>query len=463
MAPAVDTVLSEDMRETIQSQRVERIPPSARNHNLPGFVTRFVARKRELAEVEKLLARSRLITLTGVGGIGKTRLAVEAGRRVLRRFRDGVWLVDLSGLSDPSLVPAAVASVLGVREGPGRPLTTSLVEACRPRQALLILDNCEHLVAACARVVDELLKHCDAVRILATSRERLGLAGEVTWQVPSLSLPNLNRLDTPEQALGSGAAELFVERVAEARPGFKLTDRDSLSVAQICHRLDGIPLALELAAARARTLSLGQIAARLEHPLRLLASGTHSVLPRHRTLRAAIDWSYQLLDEPERILLRRLALFVGSWTLDGAERIVTGDGIGAAEVLDLLTSLIEKSLIIAEDHGSEFRYRLLETVRDYAHERLIESGELEALRQRYSVCLSALADRCDDGACLPLTPREQEIATLVSQGLTNREIGAQLIISEGTVRIHLEHTFRKLDIRSRSQLAVLAARQIAPV
>lgn len=336
----------------------------------------------------------------------------------------------------------------------------SLVDAGGDQQTLLVLDNCEHLLDVCASVADELLRGCVGIRILATSRENLGLAGELIWQVPPLSLPDLNRLGDPEKALDSSAVELFVKRVAEARPGYKLGARDALSVAQICHRLDGIPLALELAAARSRTLSVDQIAARLEDPLRLLSANQRFATPRHQTLRAAIDWSYQLLSDRERILLRRLALFVGSWTLDGAERIVTGDGIDEADVLDLLTSLIQKSLVVAEDHGSEFRYRLLETVRDYARERLVESGELETLSQRYNVCLTTLAERCDDGACLPLTPREREIATLVSQGLTNRRIAHQLVISDGTVRIHLEHIFRKMDIHSRAQLAVLAVRQI---
>jgi non-specific serine/threonine protein kinase len=346
--------------------------------------------------VGRLLATTRLLTLVGAPGVGKTRLALQLAGQALDAFADGVWLVELAPLADPALVPQAVATVLGVQERPGRPLLVTLAEALRTQQALLVLDNCEHLVGACAALADSLLRACPHLEILATTREALDVAGETVWRVPSLAVPaelppaSLNAVETLGQC---EAVRLFIERARAATPNFTMLERNAEAVGRVCRRLDGIPLALELAAARVRALPVEQLAARLDDRFRLLTAGSRAALPRQQTLRAAVDWSYALLPEAERALLRRLAVFAGGWTLEAAEGVCAGEGIAPEDVLELLVQLVNKSLVLAEDHDGERRYRLLETLREYGWEKLQEAGEEAALRAHHQAWFVALPRR----------------------------------------------------------------------
>ena len=361
-------------------------------NNLPLQLSSFVGRGREAAEVEALLSEHRLLTLTGPGGSGKSRLALRVASRVLDGYEDGAWFVELAPLSDPDLVPGTVASVLGVTETPGTPLVDSLLAHLEPREALLVVDNCEHLVGACASLAGTLLRSCPNLRILATSREVLGLPGEAHFPVPSLSLPDPRRLSPAEDLSGYEATALFVERARTARPGFSPTDANALAVAQICHRLDGMPLAIELAAARTRVLSVEQISSRLNDRFALLTGGGRAT-PAHRgTLRATMDWSHELLSEEEKVLLRRLSVFAGGFSLEAAEAVCAGGGTEEEEVLDLLGSLVDKSLVLFEEHDEGARYRLLETVRQYAREKLKESHEAGEARSRHAEFYLALSE-----------------------------------------------------------------------
>jgi len=352
-------------------------------HNLPIQLTSFIGREREIAEIKRLMNTSRLLTLTGIGGSGKTRLALQVSAEVLEEFKDGVWLVELAAMSDPTFVPQTVASALRVREQAGRPVLTTLSDFLQHKHALLLLDNCEHVVAASGHLAEMLLRTCPTLRILATSREVLGIPGEAIWRVPSLSLPDPRRPPSLEHLTQYEAVRLFVERAVYSQQGFAVTNSNAPAVVQVCHQLDGIPLAIELAAARVKVLAVDQIAARLDDRFRLLTGGSRSVLPRHQTLRAAMDWSYDLLSEKERMLLRQLSVFAAGWTLSAAEAVCSGDGVEASEILDLLTQFVDKSLVVVETQGGEARYRLLETVRQYGWERLVESGESERLRRRH--------------------------------------------------------------------------------
>jgi len=347
--------------------------PDAR-HNLPAQRTSFVGREQELVEVKRMFSMTRLLTLTGAGGAGKTRLALEAARDLAGLYPNGAWLAELAPLSDPALVTQAVARALGVREQPNQPLTDTLVNALRKQKALLVLDNCEHLIDAAARLAETLLNSCPRLRLLATSREALGVAGEVVWQVPPLSLPEARRALTPEDLSGFESARLFVERALYRPPAFVLSPHNAGAVAEICRQLDGMPLAIELAAARVGTLAVEQISERLGDSLKLLTGGGRTTTPRQQTLRGALDWSYDLLDEEERGLFERLSVFVGGWTLEAAEAVgaepgVEG-GIGEGDVLDLLSRLVDKSLVIAEAKEGGLRYRFLEPVRQYGREKL---------------------------------------------------------------------------------------------
>jgi predicted ATPase len=352
-------------------------------HNLPRQLTSFIGREREMGEVKEFLATTRLLTLTGSGGCGKTRLALQVAADLLEAYADGVWLVELAALADPTLVPQTVASALGVREQPVRPLTETLVDYLQPKVLLLILDNCEHLLTASAQLANALLRSCPRLRMLASSRQGLGIAGERTYRVPSLSLPQPRPLPPVERLTDYEAVRLFVERAVFTQPSFAITDQNAPAVAQVCERLDGIPLAIELAAARVKALPVEKLNERLDDMFRLLTGGSRTALPRQQTLRALIDWSYDLLSEPERALLRRLSAFAGGWTLEAAEAVGVGEGVEEWEVLDLLTSLVEKSLVLYEEREGEGRYRLLETVRQYARDRLLESEEGEAVRTRH--------------------------------------------------------------------------------
>ncbi len=367
-----------------QRERAPRDASPARGpHNLPLRLTSFVGRERELTEVWRLLDRSRLVTLTGPGGCGKTRLAIEAASGRLRSFPDGVWLVDLAPIADQSLVPDTVAQALGIQLRAGQPPATALALQLAARKVLLVLDNCEHVIDSCARVALELVRSCPELSVLATSREPLHVPGELAWRVPSLSLPDPSDGLTEEELLRCEAGRLFCERAAESAPGFEPGGANTRAIAEICVRLDGMPLALELAAARARVLSPAQIAERLGDSLQLLAAGSRTALTRQQTLRATLAWSHDLLTQEERILYRRLAIFSGSFALDAAEGICESDDLDRLQILDLLDRLVDKSLVAVDHHAGEARYRLLETVRQYAAERLDDAGERKEFERRH--------------------------------------------------------------------------------
>src|SRR5215213_10260193 len=369
---------------------------AARRHNLPLERTSFIGRDRERLEVKRLLAMTRLLTLTGAGGCGKTRLALEVARDLVGAYPDGVWLVDLAPLTEAELVPQAVAQALGVREQPGRPLVQTLKDTARSRKMLLVVDNCEHLVEAVVGLVDSLLDSCPGLRVLATSRETLNSAGEVTWVVPSLTVPySRQEAYTPGELEAYESVRLFLERARQRDPSFVLTSPNGHTVAQVCRRLDGIPLAIELAAGRMGVLSAEQLASRLEDFLKLLTGGP-TADPRHRTLRATLEWSHELLSEPERTLFRRLSVFAGGWALEVAEEVGSGEGIEQDHVLDILSKLVDKSLVVAEASPGvegELRYRMLEPIRQYCQERLEESREADATRDRHAASFLALAEK----------------------------------------------------------------------
>ncbi|HLY26707.1 MAG TPA: tetratricopeptide repeat protein, partial [Aggregatilineales bacterium] len=352
-------------------------------NNLPVQATSFVGRESEMAEIKTLLGETRLLTLTGSGGAGKTRLSLQVAADLLENYPDGVWLVELAPVSTPTLVPSIVAEALGASSGEPGDLTKTLVAYLRDKRTLLILDNCEHLVEACAQFASAILRGCPDTRMLASSREALGVNGEVAWRIPSLLMPDPLLRATPETLNDSPAVHLFVERARAARPDFSLTDQNAPAVAQICQRLDGIPLAIELATTRLRALSVEQIAARLDDCFRLLTGGSRTALPRQQTLRTLIDWSYDLLSEPERTLLRRLSVFAGGLSLEAAEAVCAGDDLDSLDVLDLLQQLVNKSLVVADESGDAVRYRLLQTIRQYARERLLEAGEAQAVQNRH--------------------------------------------------------------------------------
>ena len=379
------------LRAVESAPRTPELPPS----NLPLELSSFVGREKELAEVKRLLESTRLLTLTGSGGCGKTRLALAVASEVVEDFEDGVWMVDLASLADPALVPQAIASTLGVREQPGRSLVETLSDYLGSRKVLLVLDNCEHLIETCAGLAETLLRSCPKLRILATSREALGIVGEVAWPVPSLSLPDLRRLPAVESLPRYESARLFVERAVAVKPSFALTERNAPAVAQVCYRMDGIPLAIELAAARARVMSVEQIADRLDDSFGLLSAGSRTAMPRHRTLHATMEWSHELLPEEERTLFRRLSVFAGGFSLEAAESVCAGEDLEQDEVLVLLSHLVDKSLVLVAEQDGEARYRLLETVRQYSWEKLSESGEAGRVCERHAGHYLALAQEAE--------------------------------------------------------------------
>ena len=358
-------------------------------NNLPQQLNSFVGREREMAEVRELLRKHRLVTLLAMGGVGKSRLSIQLGAEILDDFPDGVWLVELAPVAESADVPQAAATVLGVKEEPGGGVMESLARFVHERRLLLILDNCEHVVAGAAGLAKRLLQSGPGITVLASSRDPLQIAGECAYHLQTLAVPatNLKAEELEEHA----AVRLFLDRALAVQPAFRLTDKVAGPVAEICRRLDGIPLALELAAARTRSLPVDVIAARLDQRFRLLATGDQTVLPRQRTLRALIDWSFDLLDERERSVFRRLSVFAGSLSLEAAEAVVPSDGMEAADVTDLLGSLVEKSLVAIDIEAG--RYRLLETVRHYADEKLGESGERDAVRARYLAFFADLAEQ----------------------------------------------------------------------
>lgn len=340
------------------------------NSRLPSQLTRFVGRAAQISDVVAILKDNRLVTLTGAGGVGKTRLAVQIAEQVAGEFAAGAWFVDLAPLTHPLMVPVSVARTLGLPDQPGRSIMETLSRFVHNRKMLLLLDNCEHLLDASADLVMALLEAGPDVTVLATSREPIGIAGELTWRVPSLSADG-------------EAVELFGDRARRTRPDFRVTEENSPVIAEICRRLDGMPLAIELAAARTRTLSLTQILDGLHHNFRLLAGGARTAVRRQQTLRASIDWSHAMLTEPERILFRRLAVFMGGFDLDAAHAVGAGTEVEHFQLIDLLGLLVDKSLVVTEEINGLMRYRLLETVRQYGLEKLAESGEAEAVRTRH--------------------------------------------------------------------------------
>ncbi len=362
-------------------------------NNLPQQVTRFIGREREIAEVSELLRHTRLMTLTGMGGIGKTRLSLQIAAEVIGAYPDGVWFVELAPLADARLVPHAIASALGIREDGGEPLVDAVVRHVADKRVLLLLDNCEHLVDACAAIAHRLLQAGPRIAIIATSRERLNVIGEKTYAIHSLPVPDAGDQDVHVLPRFEVVC-LFLDRASAAQSSFRLSKENAQAVATICRLLDGIPLAIELAAARVRSLSVKDIAARLSDRLRLLASGSRDGLPHHQTLRASIDWSHDLLSPDDRATFRRLSVFAGGWTLEAAEAVAADGLLRTQDVLDSLTALVEKSLVILDEE--EGRYRMLDTVRDYALEQLGRAGELEASRSRHLAFYLSLTERAYD-------------------------------------------------------------------
>ena len=350
--------------------------------NLPEPISELIGRDVELHEIPDISAAHRLVTLTGAGGIGKTRLGFEAARRLLPRFADGVWAIELAPLSDPELVPVAIATVLGLELASGMATPLSVATALRSKQLLLVLDNCEHVVDAAARMVESLLRASPAACVIATSREPLRAEGEWVYPVPPLAVPAEGSPDS--EPLRYGAVRLFVERMRAAAPSFSPDARGTAAIAGICRRLDGMPLAIEFAAARVATLGIEGLAAGLDDRFRLLAGGHRTAMPRHQTLRATLDWSYELLTEPERMVVRRLAIFAGGFTLPAASAVAADDKIATSEVVDSVVSLVTKSLVTADSDGVRVRYRLLETTRAYLLEKVVQAGEFDAAARRHA-------------------------------------------------------------------------------
>lgn len=404
-------------------------------NNLPRDMSTFIGRESEILEVKRLLGSTRLLMLTGSGGCGKTRLALRAAADVVERYPDGVWLVELGTVGTSDLVLQAVASALTVREAPGLGLLETVLEHVRTRRLLLVLDNCEHVVGACAEAAERLLRGSPHLRILATSREPLGVPGETVWRVPSLSVPARGVTDVG-RLLECEAIRLFVERGAAVQPAFTLTARNGGAVAEVCRRLDGIPLAIELAAARLRALTVEQIFARLDQRFSLLTGGSRTALPRQQTLRGALDWSYDLLPARERVLFNRLAVFAGGWSLEAAERVCGGDGIESDDVLDVLTQLVFKSLVLLDGHEARVRYRLLETVRQYGLDRLLASGETRGVRSRHLAWCRDLVRRIEPEL---FGPRQKEWLDVLEAEHDNLRAALQFSASdEGDATAGLE-------------------------
>jgi predicted ATPase/DNA-binding winged helix-turn-helix (wHTH) protein len=343
-------------------------------HNVPHPLTSFIGRESEIAELKSLLKTTRLLTLMGAGGCGKTRLAIEMAQSTLEQFPDGAWHVELASLADPELVEQTVGTVFRIKEVPGKSRTTALTDHLAPKNLLLVLDNAEHVLATCAGLIGTVLSQCPTVTILVTSREALRIPGEMTYRVPSLSVPHQGQDTTHDQIIGCESVRLFVERAHLVRPHFAITLQNMRAVASICRGLDGIPLAVELAAARVRSMTAEEIEQRLDQRFSLLTSGSRIALPRHRTLQAMIDWSHDLLSRPEQALLCRVSIFSGGWTLQAAEYVCADQEIDRSNVLPVLSSLVDKSFVIADEFEGATRYRLLETVRQYAWHRLRERG-----------------------------------------------------------------------------------------
>jgi predicted ATPase len=382
-----DLIRPENVFQLLAPDLPSDFPPlrslDARAHNLPVQATSFIGREREMLAVKERIKSARLVTLTGSGGCGKTRLTLQVAADLIDDYADGVWLVELAPLSDPAHVSRAVAHALAIREMHTEPILETLLKQLREKNLLLLLDNCEHLVESCALLCERLLASCSGVRIIATSREALRIPGEALFDVPSLSIPDPAHDTAPEQLAMFESVSLFADRAIHVQPDFKITKENAPALASVCQRLDGIPLAIELAAARVRSLSVEEVNERLDHRFSLLVGGSRLALPRQQTLRSLVDWSYDLLNEHERALLCRLSVFSGGWTLEAAEEVCVGEPLEGWEILELLTSLADKSLVVTEQKAGSTRYRLLETVRQYAKDRLTEQDESARWRDRH--------------------------------------------------------------------------------
>jgi predicted ATPase/DNA-binding NarL/FixJ family response regulator len=414
----------------------QRSQPEPALGNIAHEVNAFVGREAELDRLRDLHVQSRLLTLLGPSGVGKTRLAVRLQADVREGYPDGAWLVDLMPVADPALVPQAVGDVLGVHQRPGQPWLSELIRFLGPRRLLLLLDNCEHLVAACAELADGLLRACPNLRLLATSLQPLGAASETVWRVPPLSVPVLEA-DGPASVEASEAVRLFATRVRARLPDFAVDEHNARPVVEICRELDGLPLALELVAARVESLGLAAVAARLHDRFALAAGGSQQVPSRQRTLRAALEWSWSLLDENEQVLLRRLAVFVGGWTLDAAEAVCGGEGSCNDAVVDVTGRLVSKSLVVADHDGLSVRYRLLESIRAHALGQLVAAGERDALQRQHAAHLVQVAERAD------LLSVEQAPATVLRP-------------EEGNVRAALDWTIESGQVEMGLRLAAAA-------
>jgi len=424
-------VLHPQLRQDFPALRSLEATPN----NLPQQATTFIGREKELTEVRSLLARTRLLTLTGSGGCGKTRVSLQVAANSLETFVDGTWFVELQALSEPALVPQTMAIVLGLREHAGQSIIEALVKYLKDKQLLLILDNCEHLLDGCAHLAETLIRRCPRLTILASSREALGIAGEQTYRVPSLTLPDPKQAHSIASVTAFEAVQLFIERATLAMADFRVSNRNASTLASICNRLDGIPLAIELAAARVSSLSIEDINRRLDERFRLLTGGSRTALPRQRTLRSLIDWSYDLLNDAERLTLQRLSVFSDGWAIGSAEQVLPGDGIEDGDVLDLLTSLCDKSLVIFAQGEANGRYRLLETVRQYAREKLLESGRVKAVQARHRDCFLRLVKGAEFGL---LDERQTEWLQRLDEEYENLRAALEWNIAEGELESNFE-------------------------
>ncbi|MBI2299202.1 MAG: adenylate/guanylate cyclase domain-containing protein, partial [Armatimonadetes bacterium] len=435
------------LRDLVEPERVFQVnhpelpghfPPlrglESYRHNLPAQLTRLVGRTSELAAAEALFERTRLLTLVGGTGIGKTRLAIALAADILDRFPAGAWIVELAGLADPSLVLTSIAHTLGVRDEPGRTTHDSLVAYLQGKRLLLLLDNCEHLVAAAAAAAAALLQACSELRILATSQEALQVAGEAIYPEPALGLPPEDAAVDLAALAGVPAVDLFVERARAVNPGFRLTPSNAPVVADLCRRLDGVPLSIELAAARVRLMTPEQILARLDDCFRLLAGGSRAAPERHRSLRAAVEWSYGLLDEAERGLFDRLAVFPADFGLEAAERVAALGQVADWEVIDRLDSLVIKSLVQAEDSGTERRFRLLSSLRAFGREHLRADGHWEPLREAHLAYCLELAEDTE-----PRLKGADQVAALVLLDAERQNLHAALETARGAATAEPAH------------------------
>jgi predicted ATPase/DNA-binding CsgD family transcriptional regulator len=407
-------------------------------NNLPLQLSHFIGREQAIVDIKRAVWTTRLLTLTGPGGCGKTRLALTVAEQLLDAFQDGVWLIELAALSDAALLPRVIMSALDMYEQTGHTLSAALIEQLRPRELLLVLDNCEHLIDGCADLALVVLQQCPDLKILATSSEALNITGEIAWPVPPLSMINPQQITNTATLQTSEAARLFLDRAAAARPDFAVSDRAAPAIAQICRRLDGLPLAIELAAARVKVLAIDQIAVRLDDRFNLLSLGERIAPDRHQTLRAMIDWSYGLLEQSEKTLFRRLAVFAGGWTLEAAQAVCGSDDLGPQVVLDVLTRLIDKSLVQVRKCDGETRCSMLETIRHYASEKLLEANELEGIRRRHLDCFVKLAEESEPQLQGPEQARWIE----------------RLDTENGNLRAALEWSLTDGDVKAGLRLAV---------